>query len=154
MAQSARAVAEGTATPSSVINALGDAYFAQALDDDVLTLQMLAWVAAHEHEPIQENFRVLYHSLDQRAGEGLSAMLEGWGRTPIPPYTWSTIATTLTSLTEGLLIRRAVDPEAVPISLLGEISAGIIASMTRHESEAIEHPSERLDEAHRRPDPK
>lgn len=149
MAKSAAAVAEGLVSPSHVVNALGDAYFTQALNDDVLTLQMLAWVAANEHESMKDNFGVLYDSLDQRTVEGLSAMLEAWGRTPIPPFTWSTIATTLTALTEGLLIRRAVDPEAVPISLLGEVSVGIVAGMTRHKSETIEHPNERLDEVHK-----
>lgn len=149
MAKCAADVAEGTTAPSTVINGLGDAYFTQALNDDVLTLQMLAWVAANEHESMKENFGELYDSLDERAVNGLSVMLEGWGRTPIPPYTWSTIATTLTALTEGLLIRHAVDPEAVPISLLGQVSVGIIATMTKHESETIESPNERLDDIHR-----
>ena len=131
--------------PSDAVSALGDAYFAQSIGDDVLVLQMLAWVCAGEQQSIKDDFPTLYDSLDQRTVNGLSTMLGAWGRTPIEPFTWSDIATTLTALTEGLLIRHAVDPEKVDTKFLGQVAIGVVSSMTRHESEDVEHVRDRLD---------
>lgn len=144
MAAYASAVDHG-ALPSDILQALGNAYFAQSINDDVLALQMLAWVAAREHTSLTDDFERLYGSLDKRTVDGLSTMLEGWDRTPIAPFSWSDIATTLTALTEGLLIRHAVNPDAVPVELLGQVATGIVASMTKHASEPIDHIHQRVD---------
>jgi len=77
--------------------------------------------------------------------EGVSTMLEAWGRTPIEPFTWSDIATTFTALTEGFLIRHAVDPEKAPVDLFGKVALGVVASMTKHSSEDVEHVRDRVD---------
>lgn len=131
--------------PSDFVAALGNAYFSQSVGDDVMTLQMLAWVAAGEHHAIKDDFVALYESLDERAGRGLSAMIESWGREPIEPFTWSSISTTFTALTEGLLLRHAVDPDSVDTTMLGEIAMCLVSSMTRHTSEDVEHVRDRLD---------
>ena len=130
---------------SEVVAALGDAYFAQAQGDDVLALQMLAWVAAREQIALHEDFVALYGSLDQRASAGVSGLLEPWGRTPLEPFTWSDIATTFTALTEGLLIRQAVDKERVDMKLFGQVAIAVVAGMTRDSTEEIGHVGERLD---------
>lgn len=144
-AASADGELEPDSRPSEVVEALGGAYFSQSMGDDVMTLQMLAWVAAVEQEAIKEDFVTLYDSLDRRTVEGLSAMIESWGREPIEPFTWSDIATTLTALTEGLLLRHNVDPDSVETKMLGEVAMALIASMTRHSSEDVEHVRDRLD---------
>lgn len=145
MAVFASAVGEGTATESEAVTALGEAYFSQSVNDDVFALQMLAWVAAREQESLKQDFVSLYHSLDQRTVEGISTMLEAWGRTPIEPFSWSDIATTFTALTEGLSIRHSVDPTKAPIELFSCVAVAIVASMTRHESEDVEHIRDRVD---------
>lgn len=144
MAKFASAIDDGTAQPSDVLLALGDAYFTQSINDDCLSLQMLAWVAAREHTALQDDFINLYSSLDHRTVDGLRAMLEAWGRTPIEPFTWSDIATTLTALTEGLLIRHAVDPDKAPTTLLGQVSIAIVSGMTRQVDD-VEHIRDRID---------
>ncbi len=130
---------------SEVITGLGEAYFSQCEGDDVLSLQMLAWVAAREQSSLREDFVTLYDSLDNRSVAGLSQLLEAWGRTPIDPFTWSDVATTFTALTEGLLIRRAVDEHGVDMKLFGQVAVAVVAGMTRHSADHTTHVSDKVD---------
>lgn len=133
------------ALPSTAISSLGEAYFSQSVGDDVLGLQMLAWVAARERPDFRSDLCELYESLEQRSEQGLSVLLESWGRTPVDPFSWADIAATFTALTEGLLLRQAVSPDRVDAKLFGQIAIGIVGGMTQASSEELDSICDRVD---------
>ena len=141
----AKTADEGTMLPSEVVEVLGSGYFVSSVDDEGFALQMLAWVAAREHDGIKEDMAALYASLDERTEAGLATLLGAWGRTPIEPFTWVDISKTLTAANEGFVLQHDVDADRAESEFFSAVAIAILAGMTKHESEKVEHVRDRLD---------
>ena len=141
----AKTADEGTTLPSEVVEILSSGYFVSSVDDEGFALQMLAWVTAREHDGIKEDMAALYASLDERTEAGLEILLTAWGRTPVEPFTWVDIAKTLTAANEGFVLQHDVDSERVAPELVSAVAIAILAGMTKHEAEKVEHVRDRFD---------
>lgn len=107
-------------------------------DDSILRrlrCQMILWGHAdlelHEPQPpvstVGDMLRVNYAQLERASVRGWNYLLERTGRTVVEPFTVELLTTALTAVLDGLRIRHAVDPDAVPDQLFGEISAALAA---------------------------
>lgn len=126
----AQALLDPNTDHETVLLQLGGAYFDAVCDDPCLTLQTFAWLGARESVELRRSFKELYGSLGGRVSDGLHLFLESWGREPSTGITVADIATAITSLTEGLAMRTAVDPDSVPVQLPAATCVALIRGMT------------------------
>ena len=101
-------------------------------------VQMQLW--AHHDQPLSEpcgDYRtvsdILRHSYRLRQQEATAVwaeLLERTGRKIVPPFTLDELATTLNALFQGLIVRAAVDPEAVPDEMFAEVAVALGAALT------------------------
>lgn len=100
--------------------------------------QMAVWLG--RHQPLREPGRdeAIVGDLVARSYEeflkGFEAtyrdVLAAWGRKIRPDFTLGQVATVLAALAEGLLIRHAVDPDAVPDDLFGRVVTCLVPVVT------------------------
>lgn len=68
----------------------------------------------------------LYGSIQDRFEPVYAELLAAWGRKMRPDLTVGDLAVALTALVEGLILRSAVDPDAVPDDLFGRLVASLV----------------------------
>lgn len=100
--------------------------------------QMVLW--SHHHAALAEPdadlatvadvLRQGYAVREAAAVAGWDAIVKLTGRTVLEPFSLARTATALSALFEGLLIRRAVDPEAVDDEMFGDIAASLATVIT------------------------
>jgi len=120
----------GDSTHEEVLQELGAAYFDAMCDDPLYTLQVYAWLAAHDNRELRRDLVALYGSLDSCLTTLLERFVQSWGRTMSDGVTIEDLAVAVTALTEGLAARAAVDPDAVPSELFGTLVARLVHGMT------------------------
>ncbi len=121
--------------------ALTDAWQVHSADDGIarrFRSQMLLW--SHHRQLLQHPVDgcstvgdVLQRSMATREAEGgraWSGLLEAADRTIAEPFDIDRLAVALTAMFHGLVIRHAVDPEAVDDELFGDVTAAIARSVT------------------------
>jgi len=81
-----------------------------------LQLQLSLW-AKHDDETVRELLAGLYRSLNDDFMPLYEKVVADSGRQFRPPFDARSLAVVLTALVEGLLIRHAVDQQAVPAAL-------------------------------------
>ncbi|WP_100501325.1 TetR/AcrR family transcriptional regulator [Geodermatophilus chilensis] len=85
--------------------------------DPYVPLILALWGKQAQDEQVRELLRAHYRSVTDRLVPVYRAFFAAYGLTLRPPYTVEVFAATLTALVEGLAVRAAVDPEAVPLDL-------------------------------------
>ncbi|KXO89230.1 hypothetical protein [Tsukamurella pseudospumae] len=109
-------------------------------DDGETVRSLLAVVLGRSDAAIAGELLGSYERSDALRLRAYDRILGAHGATVRRPFTVAQLATVLTALREGLLIRRLVDPEAVPDSLYGEtaLAIAIAALDTRHRHQHID----------------
>ncbi|MGB6058673.1 MAG: TetR/AcrR family transcriptional regulator [Microthrixaceae bacterium] len=79
---------------------------------------------------VGEILRDSYKASERRSSKSWNNALARSGRQLLDPYNMAKVATAITALYEGLLLRSAVDPEAVDPNLFADVSAAIVNSLT------------------------
>jgi AcrR family transcriptional regulator len=95
----------------------GRANFDALRDNPFVPLFMALWSKQGTDEHIHEQLRRHYRTITDQLVPIYSAFFDSQGWEPRPPFTMETFAATLTALAEGLTVRAAVDPDAVPLDL-------------------------------------
>lgn len=121
--------------------ALTDAWQVYAADEGIARRfrgQMLMW--AHHHQSLQQPADgcatvadVLRRALEIRqreAADSWRALLAAADRTLAEPFDMDRLAVALTAMFHGLMIRHAVDPDAVDDELFGDVTAAVAMSIT------------------------
>lgn len=86
-------------------------------ENDYFPVQMALW-GKHAGDPdLRERLRLLYDRISARLIPAYRDLLDANGLEMRPPFTIEMFAAVLTALAEGLAIRSAVDPDAVPREL-------------------------------------
>lgn len=114
-----------------VLRDIANANWAQAKDDRVIILQMLAWSVGQADDGVRNDLRDLYGSLDRRLSVGFERLFTEWEREFIPPLDAKRVATVLTALTEGLRIRASVDPDAVDDGMLSWVVLSLFPGLSQ-----------------------
>lgn len=99
------------------------ANFEALQDNPFLVLFMALWAKQGSDEHIQGQLRAHYQAVTARWTRIYEDFFEDQGWEPRPPFTIEMFAVTLTALAEGLTVRAAVDPDAVPLDLPSTQSA-------------------------------
>ncbi|NNE73865.1 MAG: TetR/AcrR family transcriptional regulator [Acidimicrobiales bacterium] len=102
-----------------------------AKSDPVTTLQMLAWSVGQKDPEVAEAFRTLYRRIDDRVAQGFDHLFRDWEREFRAPFDAKIAATVFTALTEGLMLRARVDPDAVDDELLTWVTLAFFPTMSR-----------------------
>ncbi len=119
-----------------VLRDVANANWAQAKDDRIIILQMLAWSVGQNDEAVRSGLRDLYQSLDHRLSEGFHRLFTEWEREFQQPFDAKRCATVLTALTEGLRIRASVDPDAVDDAMLSWVVLSLFPGVSQPRTEA------------------
>lgn len=80
-------------------------------------LFLALWGKQAQDEQVRELLHAHYQSVTNRLVPLYRAFFDAYGLALRPPFTAEMFAVTLTALVEGLTVRAAVDPEAVPLDL-------------------------------------
>jgi hypothetical protein len=99
---------------AGLIRTAANTNFEGLKDDPAMSLQMALWSKHQVDDYLCEEVRNLYKSLHETFQPFYSEIFNKSGRRMRPPYTIHTITVVLIALVEGLHMREAVDPEAVP----------------------------------------
>ncbi len=99
-----------------------------------LDQQLLVWIARDRPlesgsgatERAGELVAGVYRSIGDRFAPVYGDLLEAWGRKVRPDLTVGDVSVVLTALIEGLVLRWAVEPEAVPDDLYGRIVTSLV----------------------------
>ena len=105
-------------------------------ESPVFAAQMALWSRHLHDKDIGNRLKKHYRELDEQAEQLYGKLLEDWGVEPREPYTIERIAAILTALANGLAIRRAIDPEALPDEheFLGNVTLALLPTMTQRVS--------------------
>ena len=100
--------------------------------------QMLLW--SHHGQPLQQSvdgcdtvgdvLQQMMRTRQREAANGWQTLLSATHRTLAEPFDLDRLATALTALFHGLVIRQAVDPDAVDDELFGDVTAALALSIT------------------------
>lgn len=93
------------------------ANFETVRDDPTVPLFMALWSKQATDDHIRKQLRQHYQQVTDQLVPVYAAFFDAQGWEPRPPFTLETFASTLTALVEGLTVRAAVDPDAVPFDL-------------------------------------
>jgi AcrR family transcriptional regulator len=99
---------------AELFRVVGNLNFDGLKTEPVFALQLALWAKHDTDADISAALRDLYRNLNETLIPLYEAILKSARRRLRPPYTVRSLAATLTALVEGLQIRWAVDPEAVP----------------------------------------
>jgi len=92
--------------------------------DPYVPLWFALWSKQGGDEQVQALLRDHYEALTSRLVPAYEALFAVFGRAPRPPFTTETFSVALTALNQGLALRIAVDPGAVPLDLPPPPAAG------------------------------
>jgi AcrR family transcriptional regulator len=104
--------------------------YIEVLDHDITRLQELLWALGQDDPVVQARFRQMYADWATCVAAGIEAVAHSLDRRLRPPLTPTLVATALTGMIEGLVIRARVDPEAVPRELFGHIVVSLVRGLT------------------------
>jgi AcrR family transcriptional regulator len=124
---------------------LMDSWQLQTTDPDISAVfrgQMLLY--AHHDQPLLDPtpelpdvgsvLRRTFRIRQEDAARGWNDLLDRTGLTLVEPFTSGRMATALTALSLGLLVRQAVDPGAVDDDLFAEVATTLTAAVTQPRS--------------------
>jgi hypothetical protein len=104
--------------------------FHEVLDDDIARLQLVIWALGQCDDEVARGFRQIYGAWVGEVADGVEAILRGQGLVLREPFTPALLATVLTALIEGLVVRARVDPDAVPLTLFADTVCALVRSVT------------------------
>lgn len=122
------------ADPAETIRLLCTAYVDEVQKSDIAEVQIALW-AARSDADVTAGLRTLYDHLDRIVADLVDGLLAHWGRSMRPPLTSQDLATIVTAVVEGTLIRQRVFPESSTNELLGTLLLAILPTMTQHDKE-------------------
>jgi AcrR family transcriptional regulator len=118
-AEAAHAVLAGLRSgvpPEDLLRGAAEANFAGVRADPYVPLWLALWTKHAGDEHITGLLRENYHAVTAQVTPLFAGLLQASGRAMRPPFTVESLAVTATALVQGLSLRAAVDPEAVPTS--------------------------------------
>lgn len=98
--------------------------------DPRVALEMLLWSRAARDESLRKRFAELNRSLDAANSQVVEALMAATGRRPRPPFTAESIAALVGAITQGLTLRRVIDPDVMPEDVMGWILLYLVPMMT------------------------
>jgi AcrR family transcriptional regulator len=116
-AEAAHAILAGLESgvrPDDLLRGAAEANFAGVRADPYVPLWLALWTKHRGDEHITGLLRENYSAVTAQVIPLFAGLLEASGRSMRPPFTVETMAITATALVQGLSLRAAVDPEAVP----------------------------------------
>jgi AcrR family transcriptional regulator len=117
-AEAARAIQGGLRSgiaPEELLRKAAEANFAGVRADPYVPLWLALWTKHQGDEHITGLLRENYSGVTAQVIPLFAGLLEASGRAMRPPFTVETMAVTATALVQGLSLRAAVDPDAVPV---------------------------------------
>ena len=118
-AEAAQAITAGLRSghpPDDLLRRAAEANFAGVRVDPYVPLWQALWSKHPGDEHITGLLRENYSAVTAQVTPLFAGLLEASGRVMRPPFTVETMAVTATALVQGLSLRAAVDPDAVPVS--------------------------------------
>lgn len=115
--QSVRSDLAANVPMEEIIRRGARANFEAVRSNPIVPLFMALWSKQGTDEHIREQLRRHYQQVTDQLVPVYAAFFDAQGWEPRPPFTLETFAVTLTALVEGLAVRAAVDPDAVPLDL-------------------------------------
>jgi AcrR family transcriptional regulator len=116
-AEAADAVATGLRSglpPEDLLRRAAEANFAGVRADPYVPLWLALWARHYDDEHLTGLLRENYRAVTAQVTPLFAGLLQASGRAMRPPFTVETMAVTATALVQGLALRVAVDPDAVP----------------------------------------
>jgi AcrR family transcriptional regulator len=117
-AEAAGAIATGLRSgmpPEDLLRRAAEANFAGVRADPYVPLWLALWTRHDGDEHLTGLLRENYRAVTAQVTPLFAGLLQASGRTMRPPFTVETMAVTATALVQGLSLRAAVDPDAVPV---------------------------------------
>jgi AcrR family transcriptional regulator len=117
-ADAARAILTGLSSglpPDELLRQAAAANFAGVRADPYVPLWFALWAKHARDEHVTELLRDNFHAVTAQVIPLFAGLLQASGRAMRPPFTVETMAVTATALVQGLSLRAAVDPDAVPM---------------------------------------
>lgn len=121
--------------PVQTIKAMCEVYFADVATQPIAEVQLALWVGRSD-QGVGDQLRSIYRHLDEIVTDLFDSLLSHWGRKMRPGFSTATLAACMGALVEGLVVRRAVDPDAVTDDLLGIVLLGLFPALTQDADEA------------------
>ena len=109
-----KATADPDTPPREAFRITANLSFDELKDDPAFRLQHALWNRADADPEVRTRLQRLYASISTTMIPRYEELLAGSGRRMAAPHTLATMAVALTALFEGLVLRYAVDPDAVP----------------------------------------
>ena len=102
-----------------------------ARSDATFVLQMAVWAKAHRDIELSRRLDRMYSQVEAEQAAVYEGVLESLGREMRPPFQINAVACSLMAVFEGLSLRQAVSPDAVPSDRMGTLLLAIMELMTR-----------------------
>jgi AcrR family transcriptional regulator len=94
-------------------------------------LQMAVWARSQRDTAMIKRLDRMYRMVEDETSEYYDVILKLVGREMRPPFVVADLGGTFTAIFEGLSVRRAVSPVAVPADRFGNLLVAVITMMTR-----------------------
>lgn len=123
--QRVRAGLAAGADPIEVLQGTSQANFESVRGDPQVPVWLAMWMKHGQDAEVAALLRENYRGVTGQVAPIIEALLEASRRRMYPPMTVETLAASFTALVQGLVLRVAVDPEAVPVGASpGDSGAG------------------------------
>jgi len=109
-----------------VIRGLCDAHLKRLRDIQTIPVQFAISSLGHGDTVVATGLRSHYDSVAKELRDSYQTVLDHWGVDIRAPLTFDSIATILMALSEGLLLRSLVDPDAVPPTILSDAIVALL----------------------------
>ena len=110
--------------PAEMVRLAARRNFDSVRADPYVPLWLALWAKHGEDDRVRALLHDHYAAVTTRLLPAYEAILGASGRAPRPPFTTESIAVAVTALNQGLALRIAVDPDAVPGDLPAPPAAG------------------------------
>ena len=122
------------ADPVETIKAMCDVYFTEVSTQPVAQVQLSLWLGRDDPD-VAKRLQNIYSDLDMIVADLFDSLLAHWSRMMRPGFSTKMLAVSMGALVEGLVVRQAVDPDAVSDDLFGIVLLGLRPARTQDVNE-------------------
>lgn len=127
--------------PLPVVRALAEEALDELEPDPAIRFRWFVAIFGRDHEQAMAAARREYRAVTELNTAAYDELLKRWGATPRMPFTCEDIAVTLSSLVEGFVLRRIIDPDTASTKLFGHVVVALAAALVD-----VEQKNEHIDD--------
>ncbi len=120
---------DGTALDASAITQLFDDHTRLMSDDPTMRTMLLLWSLPDEDGRVRAALREVYRLYQRETADAYRRIVGGTRAELIAGVTFDDVAAMLSAMADGVAVRRRVDPDSLPSTVVGSMVQALLASL-------------------------